>query len=103
MKAWNDAVFQMFEKTPASFRVNQLSAEIFEIQGKYGEAIAEFRKAIEKNRMALNLHFRLGRALLMESHSADSLEAARQEFESELKLNPSDAAAEYQIGQILLA
>ena len=103
MKAWNDAVFQMFEKTPASFRVNQLSAEIFEIQGRYGEAIAEFRKAIEKNRTALNLHFRLGRALLMESHSPDSLEAARQEFESELKLNPSDAAAEYQMGQILSA
>jgi tetratricopeptide (TPR) repeat protein len=103
LKAWNDAVFLMFEKTPASFRVNQLSAEIFEIQGKYGEAVAEFRKAIEKNRAALNLHFRLGRALLMESHSADSLESARQEFESELKLNPSDAAAEYQIGQILLA
>jgi lipopolysaccharide biosynthesis regulator YciM len=39
----------------------------------------------------------------MESHSPDSLEVARQEFESELKLNPSDAAAEYQIGQILLA
>ena len=103
LKAWNDAVFLMFQKTPASFRVNQLSAEIFEIQGKYAEAVAEFRKAIEKNRSALNLHFRLGRALLMESHSATSLEAARQEFESELKLNPSDAAAEYQIGQILLA
>jgi tetratricopeptide (TPR) repeat protein len=103
MKAWNDTVFQMFEKTPASFRVNQLSAEIFEIQGKYGEAIAEFRKAIEKNPAALNLHFRLGRALLMESHSADSLEAAQLEFETELKLNPSDAAAEFQIGQILLA
>ena len=103
LKAWNDAVFQMFEKTPASFRVNQLSAEIFEIQGKYSEAIAEYRKAIEKNRAALNLHFRLGRALLMESHSADSLETARQEFETELRLNPSDAAAEYQIGQILLA
>jgi len=103
LKAWNDAVFQMFEKTPGSFRVNQLSAEIFEIQGKYSEAVVEFRKAIEKNRSALNLHFRLGRALLMESHSADSLEAARQEFESELKLNPADVAAEYQIGQILLA
>jgi tetratricopeptide (TPR) repeat protein len=103
LKAWNDAVFLMFQKTPASFRVNQLSAEIFEIQGKYSEAVAEFRKAIEKNPAALNLHFRLGRALLMESHSAASLDAARQEFENELKLNPSDAAAEYQIGQILLA
>ena len=43
-------MFLMFQKTPASFRVNQLSAEIFEIQGKYSEAVAEFRKAIEKNR-----------------------------------------------------
>ena len=33
MKAWNDAVFQMYQKTPASFRVNQLSGEIFEIAG----------------------------------------------------------------------
>src|SRR5262249_420747 len=103
LKAWNDAVLQMFEKTPPSFRVNQTSPAICEIQGKYAEAIAEFRKAIEKNPVALNLHFRLGRALLMESHSASSLEAARQEFETELKLNPSDAVAEYQIGQILLA
>ncbi len=103
MKAWNDAVFKMFEKTPASFRVNQLSAEIFEIQGKYAEAIVEHRKAIEKNPAALNLHFRLGRALLMESHSAESLEAARREFLEELRLNPSDAVAEYQVGQVLVA
>jgi tetratricopeptide (TPR) repeat protein len=103
MKAWNDAVFQMFEKTPSSFRVNQLSAEVFETQGKYAEAIGEYRKAIEKNPTALNLHFRLGRALLMESHSPESLERARSEFEAELRLNPKDAAAEYQIGQILMA
>lgn len=101
MKAWNDAVFQMFERTPASFRVNQLSAEIFEIQGKHTEAIAEYRKAIKKNPVALNLHFRLGRALLMESHGPESLEAALREFEAELRLNSSDAVAEYQVGQIL--
>jgi tetratricopeptide (TPR) repeat protein len=101
MKAWNDAVFQMFQKVPASFRANQLSAEIFEIQGRYAEAIAEYRKAIEKNPNALNLHFRLGRALLMESHSPQALAESRKEFEAELLLNPSDAAAEYQVGQIL--
>lgn len=103
MKAWNDAVFQMFQKTPASFRVNQLSAEIFEIQGRYAEAVAEYRKAIDKNPAALNLHFRLGRALLLESHEPGALPAARKEFETELALNPNDAAAEYQVGQILIA
>jgi tetratricopeptide (TPR) repeat protein len=103
MKAWNDVVFQMFQKTPASYRVNQISAEIFEIQGRYADAVAEYRKAIEKNPTAINLHFRLGRALLLHSHSPDALLAARKEFEAELKLNPSDAVAEYEIGQILVA
>jgi tetratricopeptide (TPR) repeat protein len=103
MKAWNDVVFQMFQKTPASYRVNQISAEIFEIQGRYADAISEYRKAIEKNPAAVNLHFRLARALLMESHSPDAMSEAHREFEAELKLNPNDAVAEYEIGQILLA
>ena len=103
MRAWNDAVFQMYQKAPASFRVNQLSAEIFETQGRYRDAAAEYRKAIEKNPMALNLHYRLGRAMLLESHDPANLRDARKEFEAELGLNPEDAVAEYQIGQILLA
>ncbi|HZT37912.1 MAG TPA: tetratricopeptide repeat protein [Bryobacteraceae bacterium] len=103
MRAWNDAVLRMYQNAPASFRVNQLSAEIFETQGRYGEAVAEYRKAIAKNPDALNLHFRLGRALLLESHAPAALEAAQKEFEAELRLNPADAAAEYEIGQILTA
>jgi predicted Zn-dependent protease len=103
MKAWNDVVFQMFQKTPASYRVNQVSAEIFEIQGRYADAITEYRKAIEKNPSAINLHFRLGRALILQSHSPAALSAARREFEAELQLNPNDAVAEYEIGQILLS
>lgn len=101
LKAWNGAVEGMFEKAPASFRVNQLSAEIFEIQGRYDEAVAEYRKAIQKSPNTLNLHYRLGRALLMRSHEPQALEEAQREFEAELKLNPFDAVAHYQIAQIL--
>jgi tetratricopeptide (TPR) repeat protein len=103
MKAWNDAVFQMHQKTPASFRVNQLSGEIFETRARYPEAAAEYRKAIQKNPSALNLHFRLGRALLLQSHEPANLREARTEFEAELALNPSDAVAEYEVGQIYQA
>ena len=103
MRLWNDVMFQMFEKTPASFRVNQISAEVLETQGQYAEAAAEYRKAIEKNPAALNLHYRLGRALLLQSHEPANLALARREFESELALNPNDAVAEYQIAQILQA
>jgi len=103
MKAWNDTLYQMFRNTPASFRVNQISAEIFETQNHYAEAIAEYRKAIQKNPAALDLHFHLGRALLAQSHSPEALEAAQKEFAAELALNPADAVAEQQIGLILLA
>ena len=103
MKAWNDVVFRMFQRTPASYRVNQISAEIFEVEGRYAEAAAEYRKAIEKNPAAVNLHFRLARALLMQSHTPDAMDEALKEFAAELKLNPNDAVAEYEIGQILLA
>ena len=103
MRAWNDAVYQMFQKTPASYRVNQLSGEILEIQGKYSEAAMEYRKAIEKNPRALDLHFRLGRVLLIDSQTPQALENARREFEAELALNAGDAAAEYEVGQILIA
>lgn len=101
MRLWNDVMFQLFEKAPASFRVNQISAEVLETQGQHTEAAAEYRKAIAKNPAALNLHYRLGRALLLRSHAAENLELARKEFEAELTLNPNDAVAEYQIAQIL--
>jgi len=101
MKAFNGVTRRMFEKTPASYRVNQLSAEIFETQNRFTEAASEYRKAIAKNPQAVNLHFRLGRAILLESHDPEALARAQKEFQSELALNPSDAAAEFQIGQIL--
>lgn len=103
MKAWNDVIYRMYQNAPASYRVDQLSAEVFETQGKYTEAVAEYRKAIVKNPVAINLHYRLGRALLQQSHDPAALELARKEFEAELKLNPSDAVAEYQVAQILTA
>jgi tetratricopeptide (TPR) repeat protein len=103
MKAWNDAIYRMYQQAPASYRVDQLSAEVFESQGKYAEAIAEYRNAIAKNPRAIDLHYRLGRALLQQSHDPAALDQALREFQAELSLNPSDAAAEYQVAQVLTA
>jgi tetratricopeptide (TPR) repeat protein len=100
MKAFNDATFAMFQRTPSSYRVHELSAEIFEVENRYSDAVAEYRKAIELNQNAPDLHFRLGRAILLQSHDPGALEEARTEFQSELKLNPEDAPCEFQLGQI---
>ncbi|MDQ6678689.1 MAG: tetratricopeptide repeat protein [Acidobacteriota bacterium] len=100
MKGWNTQVADMFAKAPASYRVNQLSGEIFEMQGHFSEAASEYAKAIAKNPQAINLHFRRGRVLLLSSHEPAALEQAQREFEAETALNAEDAAAIYQIGQI---
>jgi tetratricopeptide (TPR) repeat protein len=101
MRAWNETIRQLYEKAPASFRVNELSGDILETQGQYAEAAAEYRKAIAKNPRALNLHFQLARALLNSSHEPETLAAALKEIEAEIALNPSDAVAIYQAGRIL--
>jgi tetratricopeptide (TPR) repeat protein len=103
MRAWNDTIYQLYQKNPSSFRVNQISGEILETQGQFAEAAAEYRKAIEKSPRTLGLHFRLGRALLMSSHAPETLDAALKEFEAELALNPLDSVAHYQVAQVLLA
>ena len=100
MKAFNDSTYAMFQRTPSSYRVHELSAEIFETQNRYSDAIAEYRKAIQLNPNAPDLHFRLGRALLLASHNPEALEQAAAEFRSELKLSPEDGACEFQLGQI---
>ena len=100
MKAFNDATFAMFQRTPSSYRVHELSADIFETQNRFAEAVTEYRKAIELNPVAPDLHFQLGRALLLQSHSPEVLQQAASEFRSELSLSPEDASCGFQLGQI---
>lgn len=100
MKAFNDATFAMFKRVPASYRVHELSGEIFEIENRFPDAAAEYRQAIKLNPNAPDLHFRLGRAILLGSHTSEAFQEASLEFRSELKLNPEDSASEFQLGQI---
>jgi len=103
MKAFNDATMAMFQRTPASYRVHELSAEIFEVENRYSDAVGEYRKAIEENPQAPGLHFQLGRAILLSSHDPDALRSAKQAFMDELAVNPEDAVCEFQLGQIAVA
>lgn len=103
MRAWNETLRLLYQEAPASFRVNQISGEVLETQGRFNEAAEEYRKAIQKNPNAVNLHFRLGRALLMSSHDPKTLDAALAEFDAELKLNPRDPICHYQVAQVYLA
>jgi tetratricopeptide (TPR) repeat protein len=86
---------------PFSFQVHELNAEALEIQGKWEEAAAEYRKILDINPMLPGVHARLGRAYLSKPHpSADDAAKAKKAFEEEIEIDPRNAGAEYVLGQL---
>lgn len=103
MKAFNETTMAMFQRTPSSYRVHELSAEIFEVENRYSDAVNEYEKAIGENATAPELHYQLGRAILLSSHSPEALAQAKQAFLKELEVSPEDAVCQFQLGQIATA
>jgi len=92
---------QLAEVAPASNEAHQLNAESLEVQGKWEEAAAEYRQILEHNPHAAGIHFRLGRLLLSKPDPDGSLaEQAKQEFKHELEIDPTNAGAEYVLGEL---
>ena len=88
-------------EAPFSFQVHELNAEALEIQGKWDEAAAEYRKILEISPMLPGIHARLGRTLLSRSQpSPTEVEQARKNFQEELEIDPQNAVAEFVLGQL---
>jgi tetratricopeptide (TPR) repeat protein len=85
---------------PGSPQAHQLNAEVLEMQEKPNEAAEEYRRVLALNPRAPGIHYRLGRLLLAGSRGPTTLEDARREFEEELKIDASNAAAEYELGEM---
>jgi tetratricopeptide (TPR) repeat protein len=86
---------------PFSFQVHELNAEALEIQGKWEEAAAEYRKILDINPMLPGVHARLGRAYLSKPHpSPDDVAKAKKAFEEEIEIDPRNAGAEYVLAQL---
>jgi tetratricopeptide (TPR) repeat protein len=88
-------------EAPFSFEVHALNAEALEIQGKWDEAVAEYRKILDINPLLPGIHARLGRALLSKPKPTPAdLEQAKKAFEEELEIDPRNAGAEFVLGQL---
>jgi tetratricopeptide (TPR) repeat protein len=85
---------------PASYQTRELQAETLESQGKWAEAAAIYGKILEEHPKLRGIHYRLGRAALLQPELPTSDEDARKEFELELAIDPVNAAAEYWLGDI---
>jgi tetratricopeptide (TPR) repeat protein len=96
----NRASEEIAAAAPTSYQAHELDAEAFESQGKWDEATAEYNEILEKNPKLPGIHYRLGRILLVRPPTSTSVEDAKKEFEAELETDPSNASAEYALGEI---
>jgi tetratricopeptide (TPR) repeat protein len=86
---------------PQSIAAHKLNAEALEMQGKWEPAQLEYEGIIKTDPGARGIHFLLGRVLLSRPDAGpDAPERARQEFLSELQIDPSNAGAEYILGEL---
>jgi tetratricopeptide (TPR) repeat protein len=89
---------------PDSVWLHQAAGEANESQGLLDDAIREYRKVLAVAPNRPGVHFRIGRVHLARSKRADDDAAAEsealKEFEQELLVDPSNANAAYEIGEI---
>ena len=96
-------VQKLQEVAPASVWMHLAAGDVYESDGRYDLAISEYREVLALDPGRPGIHFRLGRALLSRSQPTNSVEGkaeASREFERELELDPTNANAAYELGEI---
>jgi tetratricopeptide (TPR) repeat protein len=92
---------ELAQSASSSPQAHELLAESYEAQGKWDDAEKEYRGILEHNPKLPGIHFRLGRLLLSKPNPpATVADDAKAEFEKELAIDPSNAGAEYVLGEL---
>jgi len=95
------AAQELARTAPASIPSLELDAEANEMQGKWEEAEKDYRKILQQNPKYPGIHFRLARIQLSRPNPGpDFKEVAKKELEEELAIDPSNAGAEYILGEL---
>jgi tetratricopeptide (TPR) repeat protein len=91
---------KLTQVAPASVWTHQAAGEAYESQGNHDLAVSEYRAVLALDPGRPGIHFRLGRVLLARSERTGSPEEALKEFEQELQVDPTNANAAYELGEI---
>ena len=89
---------------PQSVWLHQAKGEANESEGAFDAAVQEYRAVLAADPKRPGIHYRTGRALLARARQPDSppntLAEAAQEFELELQIDPTNANASYELGEL---
>jgi tetratricopeptide (TPR) repeat protein len=95
---------KLAEVGPDSLWLHLASGEAYESQGRMDVAIREYKEVLSLQPNRPGVHYRIGRALLARAkQSTDDTVSepdALKEFEEELRLDPTNANAAYEAGEI---
>ena len=94
---------KLAQVAPDSVWRHEAAAEAFESEGASEFAIPEYQKVLALDSQRPGIHYRLGRTLLARSEKTKSLEDIREaanEFELELRQEPANANAAYELAEI---
>lgn len=92
---------ELLTTAPGSPQVHELNAEALETMGKWNEAAEEYRAVLAKEPQMPGIHYRIGRLLLSQPDAPpSSKDAAKTEFEEELRIDPKNAGAEFVLGEL---
>lgn len=95
---------KLAQVAPDSLWLHLAAGEAYESQGQVDAAIREYREVLSLDPRRPGIHFRLGRVLLARAkqspNDAGPEPEALAEFEQELQLDPTNANAAYEAGEI---
>jgi tetratricopeptide (TPR) repeat protein len=95
---------RLAEVAPASVWLHQAAGEANESLANYDAALDEYRKVLALAPDRPGIHYRMGRVFLARARpprsEADAEARAAKEFEQELRLDPTNADAAYELGEL---
>lgn len=94
------AAKQLQAVAPQSYQEQRLEAETLESQGRNDEAAAVYHKILAANPKVEGIHYRLGQIALAKAGDTGPTDDAKTEFEKELQIDPTNAAAEFILGEL---
>jgi tetratricopeptide (TPR) repeat protein len=95
------AATELATTAPTSIPALEMDADTSEPQGKWDQAEKDYRKILEQNPRYAGIHFRLARLILSKPNPpADFAEQAKKELQQELEIDPTNAGAEYVLGEL---
>jgi tetratricopeptide (TPR) repeat protein len=92
----HDSYARMAKIDPDSWHVHKVQGQLYALQNKHAEAIAEFREAIHSSPNNSDLYEELGN----EYRKSGAMDQAQQAFQKEMELSPNNPVAMYSIASI---